>query len=351
MADHHPWARTSLTAGLFIGILGGAVSGIIANSVGVVSFSSCNHSRHAEALPQSSSGQIAQPPSVDNGHVRGGPQQESYAHDLAQVTALAPLQGTIIAETVNRPTLVGIAPGSFLMGSNPQERGTCQNCQDEVLHRVRIGYPFYVAESEITQGQFGSVMGRNPAPAEHVDQKKPVGNISLLDAIEYCNRLSALEGFELCYSKSDDGPLWNKTLECKGYRLPTEAEWEYFARAGEWNLYAGSDDPDKVAWFNRGMDDGPERVKTKQPNAWGLYDLSGNLAEWVWDSHGSYTVGESEVLNPLRIESTSENTALTVIRGGAWYDQDFRIRVSNRQGYDYSEVAAGHGFRIVRSNL
>jgi formylglycine-generating enzyme required for sulfatase activity len=139
---------------------------------------------------------------------------------------------------------------------------------------------------------------------------------------------------------------WPQGVDCRGYRLPTEAEWEYAARADEGTVYAGSNKAEDVAWFSKNSEGETHEVKSKEklPNQWGLYDLSGNVMEWVWDEYGPYKAESSK--NPV---GPLLDGSRRVYRGGSWDDVAGRVRVAYR-----SRLAPGYGgwylgFRLVRS--
>ena len=148
----------------------------------------------------------------------------------------------------------------------------------------------------MTQGLWQAVMGKNPSVCddEGVDLCEadfPVQQVSWYDAARFANALSAKEGLESCYRFGGNEAPWPAGLACKGYRLPTEAEWEYAARAGKSTLYAGGNDADAVAWTRSNAGGKPHRVGTKAANDGGLQDMSGNVREWTWDVKGDYPSG------------------------------------------------------------
>ena len=240
-----------------------------------------------------------------------------------------------------RPNLVLISKGSFQMGSPAAEsgRGT-----DEVQHAVTLTTDFWMAESEVTQRQYRNLMGTSFSYFQGDDL--PVETVSWYDAVAYCNALSVKEGLTPCYQISGTTVGWGDGLKCTGYRLPTEAEWEYAANpaSGPRTVYAGSDTVDGVAWYNINSGSTTHAVKTKTANGRGLYDQSGNVWEWVWDYYGAYPAGSS--IDPIG-PTTGANR---VFRGGAWLNAAANARVAERSyntpttRYDYL------GFRIVRSN-
>ena len=226
-----------------------------------------------------------------------------------------------------------------------------------------------VSDHEVTRGEYKAVIGSDPSTVKSYDKdgnelegdavlNNPVNYVSWYDAIVYCNKLSMQENLTPCYTinGSTDPDVWGAVpterddplcdtwdaatcdFNANGYRLPTEAEWEWLARGGENNEYAGSDNVDDVAWSN---DTGTREVKTKAPNGYGLYDMSGNVYEWCWDWYDS-------------ISSSSAADGATsgdfrVRRGGSWYYNDGYCRVADRHGsYPNYRSNCGYGFRVVR---
>ncbi|HEX37418.1 MAG TPA: formylglycine-generating enzyme family protein, partial [Candidatus Cloacimonetes bacterium] len=178
-----------------------------------------------------------------------------------------------------------------------------------------------------------------------------VEKVSWYDAVEFCNKKSRKEGLTPCYSGSGKNITCN--FNANGYRLPTEAEWEYAARGGHLangsNLrnggytYSGSDNIDDVAWYSDNSGRKTHPVGQKQPNELGLYDMSGNVWEWCWDWKGSYS--SSSQTNPRGASSGSTR----VLRGGGWYGYDNGCRVAYR-GTDDPDLSNGDfGFRFVRT--
>ena len=214
--------------------------------------------------------------------------------------------------------------------------------EDAVEQRVMITKDFYIARYEVTQAEYEALMGVNPSEFAKCGGTCPVEMVTWYNAITYANKLSDRDGFTRCYSGERQRTRWEKT--CTGYRLPTEAEWEYAARAGESHAYAGSPKAGEVAWFDTNANGTTHPVGLKKPNAWGLYDMSGNVWEWVWDWHDDYPEG-SELVD---YDGHSE-ISYRVERGGSWWASEGAARVSNRGDSTPGVRTTDLGFRLVRS--
>ena len=245
-------------------------------------------------------------------------------------------------ETDARPKLVLVSNGNFTMGSPTTESGRLSN---EVQHPVTLTTDFWMAETEVTQREYRNLMGSSPSYFQGDDL--PVEQVSWYDAVAYCNALSEKEKLQPCYQISGTTVGWADGVKCTGYRLPTEAEWEYAANpvSPPRTVYAGSDTVDGVAWIDTNAGTTTHAVKTKTANGRGLYDQSGNVWEWVWDWHQA----DYEALPPTDPIGPSTG-ASRAIRGGSWYNPTARARVARRDYYAPALHSYNLGFRFVRSN-
>ena len=278
--------------------------------------------------------------------------------DVLLSVALAqpePPDNTIKATAQNKPnhqqyyTAILIPSGEFPMGCTYRDR-ECDSSENP-LHNVTIGRPFYIMKSEVTQQLYKTVTGENNSV--YRGPTRPVEEVSWFDAVRFANKLSELEGLSLCYEVgSGDEPAvdWsNKT--CNGWRLPTEAEWEYAARGGQRYKYSGSHHANEVAWYEYDEKessstkkiDGTGPVCVKKNNAYGLCDMSGNVHEWVWDAWGLYR-GENQ-LDPTGSKDSEDR----IYRGGSWNYTSWFSRVSARQHYSPGVRYRAIGFRLVRT--
>jgi formylglycine-generating enzyme required for sulfatase activity/serine/threonine protein kinase len=255
-----------------------------------------------------------------------------------------------------------IPPGEFDMGAPTTE---AERNPDEHLHRVRLTQPYYMGTTEVTQEQFEKVMNRNPAHFKGSDL--PVETITWFDCFEFCNKLSELEGRMPCYrlsniERENDGSIKNAQVERltdgTGYRLPTEAEWEYACRGGTTTPFHYGDSLDAtLANFNGNLPygkgvKGEYRQKTTpvgsfQPNALGLYDMHGNVWERCQDYYDEdyYKKGVDVVSDPVN----DRMTIRLVLRGGSWTDNSIGCRSADRVMHHPGTRLDNFGFRLVRS--
>ncbi len=232
-------------------------------------------------------------------------------------------------------------------------------------HNITLN-SFYIGRYEITQWEWTAIMGSNAAHDYGVGNSYPVYYVSWYATLKYCNLRSMAEGLTPVYSiygstdpnnwgevPTSSNANWNAAIcnwSSNGYRLPTEAEWEYAARGGidpPDYLYSGSDDINTVAWYEGNNNNNETKpVGTKASNELGTFDMSGNVWEWVWDRYSSTYYGSSTSNNPHG-PSTGLNR---VWRGGGWGDNDGHCRVAKRgSGIPYSEASGIAGFRICRT--
>ena len=237
--------------------------------------------------------------------------------------------------------MVRVSAGEFMMGALEND-GDADADDDEIRHNVTLTRDFLMGKYPVTQALWDSVMGSNPSYFRGAN--RPVESVSWFDAVDFCNKLSVMEGLEPAYVINGKNVTCNWTA--KGYRLPTEAEWEYSARGRDYHKYAGSDNVDEVAWYMKNSDTGNGRqthpVGLKKPNGFGLYDMSGNVDEWCWDRFGDYSYGSQT--DPTGPDSGPSR----VYRGGCWFDYARDARVSYRRT-DPTGRLSGLGFRVVRT--
>ena len=226
---------------------------------------------------------------------------------------------------------VYISPGQFMMGSPENEPG---RYHDETQHSVVLTKSFYIQTTEVTQGQWEAIMGSNPSAFQECGKNCPVEQVSWNDVQEFISKLNLLDQY-------------------KNYRLPTEAEWEYAARAGTNSaIYTGditikslcnTPELDSIAWYCGNSGDRTHPAAQKIPNNWGLYDMLGNVYEWCGDVHNDYP--NNEVIDPF----VDAKSGSRVVRGGGWTSYARFCRSAYR--YWFSSGVRYHylGFRLVFS--
>jgi formylglycine-generating enzyme required for sulfatase activity len=234
--------------------------------------------------------------------------------------------------------MVLIAGGPFTMGDKDEP--------DAPPHEVGVS-SFLMDKHLVTQEQYEKLMKDNPSRWKN--PKHPVEGVRWSDCVKFCNERSRAEGLTPCY----DLTTWRCNFEANGYRLPTEAEWEYACRAGSSTAYffgnsvAGLAD---YAWFDKNSGGHPQPVGQKKPNPWGLYDICGNVWEWCNDFYKVDYYPESPKENPRGPDKGDTK----VVRGGAWKFSDTNCRSGYRYNENpgYVDVCFGYdiyGFRCVRN--
>lgn len=244
---------------------------------------------------------------------------------VSSVTSLTVVTNSPLSQTTQQSIdfgiwMVRIPAGSFLMGSNDDDGG-------KLPHWVSVG-AFELGETEVTQRQWKAVMGwlisgNNPSAFTNCDDC-PVERVNWNDVQKFIQKLNQKTG--------------------KRYRLPSEAEWEYACRAGGQHEYCGSDGVESVAWYIENKELKTHPVGQKQANAWGLYDMSGNVAEWVQDCwNESYNGAPSD-----GSAWESGYCGRRVLRGGSWFSNPGDVRATNRYREDETDRDAANGFRLAR---
>jgi formylglycine-generating enzyme required for sulfatase activity len=253
--------------------------------------------------------------------------------------------------------MVRIDPGVFAVGTRDRRWGFDR---DHQRHSIQISRPYLLGATEVTQGLWFAVTGENPTadrcPGAGLGDRLPAACLSMTEAAAFANQLSEVHGYSPAYRIADNDVQW--TEGTNGYRLPTNAEWEFAARAGGTDTYAGTDDADalcryanidswglegegrgKKRWskgecqWGDGFDEGPFRCEDDQPgrapvasyrpNGWGLFDMTGNVSEWVWDASGAYGRNpEVDPRGPAARGPLASGRAYSgkgrIFRGGGW---------------------------------
>jgi len=288
------------------------------------------------------------------------------AADAGNYTLSAqPASVTANIQLVSMIDMVSIPAGTFTMGSPASEPN---RDSDETQHSVTLTKNFYMGKYQVTQEQYQTVMGTNPSNftsavlgESGTPGKLPVERVSWYDALVFCNKLSMMEGLSPAYriSGSTDPAVWgtaptssNATWNAveivagsTGYRLPTEAQWEYACRAGTTTAYnTGNTISDNTGWYTSNSGSKTHQVGLKPANAWGLYDMHGNVREWCWDWYGSSYYSSSPTNDPMGASSGTDR----VLRGGSWYSSAEYLRSASRNGYYPYHGIYYLGFRLVR---
>ncbi|MFN4150713.1 MAG: formylglycine-generating enzyme family protein, partial [Candidatus Sericytochromatia bacterium] len=246
--------------------------------------------------------------------------------------------------------MIEIKGGSFKMGGDGES-------DEKPIHNVDLN-SFYIGKYEVTQSEYKSIMGKNPS--SFLGDNLPVENISWWDAIKYCNKKSLSEKLPVAYNETNgqlldsNGNITSDITKVVGYRLPTEAEWEYASRGGNKSKgykYSGSNLSEEVSWYGyEKIDKKTHPIGTKKSNELGLFDMSGNVSEWVYDTYISDAYRKiKDNKNPYF--TSLKPTDYRVYRGGSWNYIEMHQSVFNRSGYIPEYKGENIGLRIARSIL
>ena len=257
---------------------------------------------------------------------------------------------------------VTVTGAKYYMGSSSSD--SCRDTKNEMYHEVNLTNNFEISRTEVTRAEFYGVMNYSPSMVTGCTSACPVDFVNWNESVAYCNALSAAKSLTACYTCTGSGNtvICNTATaysssgaiySCPGYRLPTEAEWEFAARAGTTTpLYNGSvqnctgidTNADAIAWYDQNASSKSHPVKGKKANAWGLYDMSGNVMEWTHDFYQE-DLGTSSVSDPSGpTTGTSKAT-----RGGSWNQQAKLLRSASRFKALSTGRVAFLGFRCART--
>jgi formylglycine-generating enzyme required for sulfatase activity len=235
-----------------------------------------------------------------------------------------------------------IRKGTFVMGDNTSSKNG-----EAPEHNVTISYDFYMAESEVTQKQYREVTKVSPPSNDKNNDNCAVHYVSFIDACKFCNTYSTRQGLTPCYTINGTDVICDFTKN--GYRLPTEAEWEYAAKADR-DSWGFTGDPNMYTWHSENVSGTlPKSVRTKNANDWGLYDMNGNVAEWCWDNYSTKYYQEciNGVTDP---RGSTEVAGSKIVRGGHCQVKIDECKTTSRSSYNqYGDHNQYIGFRFVRN--
>lgn len=208
--------------------------------------------------------------------------------------------------------------------------GTVEMRDDRIQQKWEVKIdPFLLAKFPVTQALYFMVTHENPSYFK--GDERPVEMVTWKDAVSFCNKLSQRSGISPCYSFSPNGEEVKFDPEANGFRLPTEAEWQYACQAGKREIRYG--ELDDIAWYKENIQDGTQNVGLKAPNAWGLYDMLGNVWEWCSDIYDETVYG-----------------SYRIFRGGGWCDEARSVMATTRRrSHPFSFKIDDLGFRIAKN--
>ena len=251
------------------------------------------------------------------------------------------LPDRVAIEAQGGAVYIKVAPRRFTMGSSPQDP---EHQEDEAQVEVQVTRAFLIKATEVTQQEWEAVMGHHPSQHQACAQR-PVESVSWYDALGYLNKLSQAEGLERCDELDGQRVTWLKGLDCRGYRLPTEAEWELAAAAAS---QTPASQLEQIAWWSDNSEGKTHPVAQKQPDAAGLYDMFGNLSEWTWDLYAPALPGGTDpMVGGLAHDGSDEPR---VARGCGWASGAPHCRAAQRVWSRPSRPMPFIGVRPVRSS-
>lgn len=235
--------------------------------------------------------------------------------------------------------LAPIPAGEFLMGSADDD--ATGYLEERPRHRVVISKAFYFGLTPVTYDQFVAVTGTKPS--HYTDGRRPVASVTWLEAIEFCNHLSQRDGLPPYYRITDGAEVFRKGGA--GYRLPSEADWEYACRAGSTGIrWFPEHELDRCAWHHGNAEGRTHRVGRKDANPWGVHDILGNVWEWCWDRYLENYYQQSPLVDPAGPNVGRER----VLRGGSFGDRATVLRSANRFQLAESSRLDNVGFRVAK---
>ncbi len=237
-----------------------------------------------------------------------------------------------------------VRAGSFVMGDNKGELNA------RPKHKVTLTRDFYLSKTEVTFTVWDTFTlesgGRWTEDFGYGRSDRPAIDMTWMDAVRFCNWLSSKEGLEPAYQLDGDRVTWN--VQSPGYRLPTEAEWEYAAGGGalgEGFRYAGSNDVTEVAWFLDNADMQTHPVASKKANGLGLFDMTGNVREYCWDWSEPYDPDAKDETDP----TGPPDGTIRSVRGGSYNNPMLHLQITYRSGTFLGDHSGAKGFRVART--